>query len=74
MGREVKMESHMQRPSGDKGHGTEEQLEEQKGALGSCRGVTDRKVARPRLTGPGRPPSGSHSSTQIVGSQGGRQP
>lgn len=68
MGTEIKMESHVQRPSGHKGYDMEEELEELTGDLGSCRGVTGRNVAGPHLTWPGRP-SGSSSSTQIVGSQ-----
>lgn len=62
------MESHVQRPRGHKGYDTDEELEELEGDLGSCRGVTGRSVAGPHLTWPGRLPSGSRSSTQIVGS------
>lgn len=45
MGPEIKMESHVQRPSGHKGYDMEEELEELKGDLGSCRGVTGRATS-----------------------------
>lgn len=58
------MESHVQRPCGHKGRDMEEELEN----LKEDQRVTGRNVAGLHLMWPERPPLGSRSSTQIVGS------